>query len=46
MTLRLILGTDERRQVSNFRSGLNLRQVEDNGIEPLASCMPCKRSPS
>ena len=28
----------------NFRCGLNL--VENTGIEPVTSCMPCKRSPS
>ena len=28
----------------NFRCGLTL--VENTGIEPVTSCMPCKRSPS
>ena len=39
--------------VSHFSSGRRklrlsntLHSVEDSGIEPLTSCMPCKRSPS
>ncbi len=29
-----------------FPSILNGFEVEDNGLEPMTSCMPCKRSPN
>ena len=35
---------DTNKKDRNFRCGLNL--VENTGIEPVTSCMPCKRSPS
>ena len=35
---------EHKQKDHNFRCGLDL--VENTGIEPVTSCMPCKRSPS
>ena len=39
-------GRDETKKPGNPLGITGFLIVEDNGLEPMTSCMPCKRSPS
>ena len=43
-TLAMSVPQNKKAQINDLGFDLNL--VEVSGIEPLTSCMPCKRSPS